>query len=161
MSSTIEIRPPIKKVIKWIKDLASKDELRKILTRATLEVADRARAYPPEGPWNFAPGVGKYGWYQRHFGPRRLRKDGSTWGKNTSQKLQKSWKTDIQREDIYSARVYTKVTYAPFLMDAKRRAHWAKSHGWQTTQEIADDYTDRFEEIILEAIDEHFNNAPK
>jgi hypothetical protein len=117
--------------------------------------------YPPEGPWNYAPGVSKFGWYQRNFGPRRLRKDGTIWGKNTSKELQKSWRTEIQVKDAYSASVYTEVSYAPYLFDPEQRVSWAALHGWQTVDQIAEDYTPRFEEIVLAEIDSQIAKGPE
>ena len=103
-----------------------------IVETASREVTDLVAAYPPEGPWN-RPRREKP-WYQRHFGPRWYRADGSIGGRNTSELLQKSWKRRAARDQ---ARIWTNVTYAPYLLDEARQVHWARSHGWKTTKEIA------------------------
>jgi hypothetical protein len=152
---SVVIKPDIEKIRKWINEVINDpNSRRRILIRGTLELADRARAYPPEGIWNRAPGTkGNNVWYQRQFGTRYMRKNGTFGGKNTSQKLQKNWFTEIQKEDEFSASVYTEVTYAPYLYDPAQRVGWAASHGWQTVDEIADNYAPRFVEIVSDEID--------
>lgn len=155
MSKTLQIIPSIKEIVSRIKavidDPASR---RRVLTRAVLELKDLAAGYPVEGAWNRAPGTkGNNVWYQRQYGTRYKRKDGTIGGRNTSQRLQKSWYTEVQRKDEFSASAFTDVTYAPFLLDPNRRVNWAAGHGWQTLDEIETDYTPRFEKIILDELD--------
>lgn len=119
----------------------------KILNRTADEIRDIAAAYPEEGIWN-SPSQAR--WYQRHFGARYRRRDGTIGGRNTSQRLQKSWVGEVSEN---SAGAYTGVTYAPFLMDAERRAFWAREHGWATTDEILENFYPRFEEIVFDEID--------
>jgi hypothetical protein len=131
---------------------------RRILLRGTLELADRARVYPAAGAWNRPPGTrGDNRWYQRQFGPRWLRANGTLNGKNTSQRLQKSWKVAVSKDSKVGS-VFTGVTYAPFLLDPDRRVSWARGHGWKTTTEITDEYADRFSEMALQEIDKEIKN---
>lgn len=128
---------------------------RRVLLRAVLELKDRAAAYPVSGAWNSAPGTrGDNRWYQRGYGSRWLRNDGTYGGQNTSQRLQQSWQTEVQRTDEFTASAFTDVTYAPYLLDEEKpRVRWAASHGWQSLDEIERDYTPRFEKIALDEID--------
>jgi len=155
MSKTLKIVPNIKEIVSRIKavidDPASR---RRVLMRAVLELKDLAAAYPVEGAWNRAPGTkGNNVWYQRQYGTRYKRKDGTIGGRNTSQRLQKNWFTEVQRKDKFTASAFTNVTYAPFLLDMDRRVHWAAGHGWQSLDEIETDYMPRFEKIVLDEID--------
>lgn len=153
MTKAVEIKPDFAQVRKWLESVINDpDTRRRVLIRASLELTDRARAYPPAGPWNSAPGINGRGWYQRQFGPRWLRRDGTTGGRNTSERLQKNWRTEISN-DVYSASVYTPVSYAPFLYDPAQRASWAAAHGWATIDQIANDYTPRFLELVGDEID--------
>lgn len=132
----------------------SKELRRTILSRAVLELADRLRVYPPAGQWNAMPGTrGDMRWYQRLFGPRYMRKNGSLGGKNTSQQLQRSWKVEVMSRDEFTASVFTEVTYAPYLYDPKKRVSWAAEHGWKTTDEISDDYIERFLELAADEVE--------
>jgi hypothetical protein len=160
----VTMNPPVERIRKWLEKIASPEAKRRILTQGTLELADRARAYPSEGPWNRNPGTrGKGIWYERQFGTRWMRKGGSIGGKpyfqglggrNTSEMLQKNWFTEV-RADVGS--VFTGVSYAPLLFDPAQRVSWAAGHGWKTVDEIADGYAPRFVEITLAEIDRRIN----
>lgn len=154
MTATVTIKPEIDDLKKRIIAIvADPDKRRRVLIRATLELADRMRVYPPEGAYNREPGTrGRGVWYQRQFGTRWRRKDGTMGGTDNSQRLQKSWKTEIQTRSEFVGSVSTAVTYAPYLFDPEKRVSWAASHGWKTTKEIAEDYTPRFTEIVIEQI---------
>jgi hypothetical protein len=147
MATNIPLTEQFQKIVDAILD---PEKRRKIIIRAAAELHDIASGYPVEGAWNKAPGTKGNGvWYQRNFGTRYTRKDGTTGGRNTSQQLQKNWHIERQGE---SASVWTAVTYAPFLLDANRRVSWAAGHGWLTTDQIAEDYMPRLEEIVIDEI---------
>jgi len=93
---------------------------RTLVRIAAHEVGDRAAAYPPEGPWNRPKDEPGKTWYQRHFGPRWRRVDGSIGGRNTSEQMQKRWR---RRIDELRARVWNDVSYAPYLLDRVRMAY--------------------------------------
>ena len=160
MAKTLVIEPSLKEIMarvkKVIDDPASR---RRVLLRAVLELKDLAAGYPVAGAWNSAPGTrGDNRWYQRGFGSRWLRKDGTFGGTNTSQRLQQSWQTEVQRTDEFTASAFTDVTYAPFLLDEdKPRVNWAASHGWQSLDQIQEDYTPRFEKAVLDEVDDQIN----
>jgi hypothetical protein len=154
MTAAVKIVPDFKELAQYIQKILDDPQARaRLLRLASLELADRVRVYPPQGLWNYEPGAQGNGvWYQRQFGSRWRRKNGTLNGRNTSQKLQKNWK--VERVDAFNTSVYTEVTYAPYLFDPAKRASWADSHGWKTLDEIADDYSPRFVELAGEMIDE-------
>lgn len=160
MAKTLVIEPSLKEIMARVKrvidDPASR---RRVLLRAVLELKDLAAAYPVAGRWNSAPGTkGDNRWYQRGFGSRWLRKDGTFGGSNTSQRLQQSWNTEVQRQDEFTASAFTDVTYAPYLLDEEKpRVNWAQSHGWQSLDEIQEDYAPRFERAVLDEVDDQIN----
>ena len=160
MAKTLVIEPSLKEIMarvkKVIDDPASR---RRVLLRAVLELKDLAAAYPVAGRWNSAPGTkGDDRWYQRGYGSRWLRKDGTFGGSNTSQRLQQSWNTEVQRQDEFTASAFTDVTYAPYLLDEEKpRVNWAQSHGWQSLDEIQEDYAPRFERAVLDEVDDQIN----
>jgi hypothetical protein len=152
---TVTITPSLKEIETRIKKVIDDaDARRRVLIRAVLELKDRAAAYPPEGAWNKAPGTkGNNIWYQRQFGTRWLKKDGTFGGRNESQRLQKSWQTEVQREDTFTASAFTGVTYAPLLLDPAEQVSWAPTHGWKNLDEIAEGYQPRFVALVLEEVD--------
>ncbi len=153
MSKALTFDPKLTELLKKINAvITDKDARRRLLNRAILELKDLASAYPEAGKWNSAPGTNNDGrWYQRNFGTRYQRKNGTISGRNTSQRLKENWRIDLQGNSIAST--YTEVTYAPYLLDPAQQVHWASPHGWQNLDEIEDEYAPRFEEIALEEID--------
>lgn len=154
MAKTLTITPTLAEMTKSIQDVIDNPEMRnRIFIRAVVELKDRASVYPPEGAWNREPGTrGDNIWYQRLYGPRWRSKKGLG-GRNTSERFQHSWKTEVQRQDTFTAGAFTEVTYAPYLLDPVRKVSWADEHGWSDLDTIKADYQPRFVAMILEEID--------
>jgi len=155
-SRTVQLDPSLARIRQWLDSVVDDPQARrKLLTLATMELTDRARVYPNAGLWNFEPGAQDNGvWYQRLWGSRwRSKKTGRLAGRNTSQRLQRSWKVQLA-PDSFSADVFTNVTYAPYLLDPNQRVGWAEAHGWQTVDELAEGYAPRFVELVEEFIDD-------
>ena len=151
--------PNAEQIKKWLESVVDDPESRRrVLLKGSLELKDRYIVYPAAGRWNSAPGTkGNNVWYQRKFGPRYLRKDGTTGGRNTSENLQISWKSQLAA-DAYSVSTFTDVSYAPYLYIPKsipkpHQVYWAAGHGWQDVDEIAEKYAPRLLEIVGEEID--------
>jgi hypothetical protein len=146
--------PNAAQIKKWLESVVDDPQARRrVLLRGSLELRDRYIVYPAAGPWNRDPGTkGNHRWYQRKFGARYKRKDGTTGGRNTSQNLQTSWKSQLADDD-YSVSTFTEVTYAPYLYDPAQRVGWAAEHGWQDVNQIAENYAPRFVELVGEEID--------
>ena len=142
-----------KEILKDITAIVSDPAMRqRILDKAGKALAALVSAYPPEGPWNKYPGTrGNGRWYERGYGSRWKRKDGSIGGSPTSQKLNKSW--GVEKRDEFTASVFTNVTYAPFLFDPDRRVSWANGHGWKDLDEFENGFAPIFEEIVIKEID--------
>lgn len=105
--------------------------------------------YPPETAGNkpraFTSG-GQNTWYQRGFGSKWARKDGSVGEAETSEVLGASWKTEV-RGFAAGVRgvVGTKASYAPLVQDEKRQAAAHKRHKWPTIQSV---FKDKKQEIV-------------
>ena len=154
------INPPIKQVIADIlrEVLNGREEA---LKRGAKRLKEILADYPPEGAWNRPPGTrGDNRWYERGYGSRWKRKDGTIGGINNSQQFNKSWRDNIEPEKG-TAEVYTEVTYAPFLMVREQRVNWASAHGWRTTDNIIDEFVPEFEQIVLDVIDENVKGIRK
>ena len=149
---TVNIKPTIREVVAKITAIIDNPESRKrVLTRASEELKKIMAIYPPPGIWNRPPGTrGDNRWYERGYGSRYMRANGSVGGKKTSQQLDKSW---VSKADTDSANVYTEVTYAPFLLDPDQRVNWANAHGWVSVDKTVEQFENRFTEIVLDEID--------
>jgi len=116
--------------------------LAKVTERALQRFADelkmRAVPYPPEGPYNRPGGPGSR-WYQRHFGQRWMRQDGTIGGINTSERMQKQWV--VQMRGPWSAFLRNKASYSSYVMgEDQTRVH--KGHGWSRVDELAIKHAD-------------------
>jgi len=99
-------------------------------------VQDKMAVYPPEGDYN-RPGPYPKRWYQRHWGPRWARADGTVGGRNTSQMLQKHWRN--QWIAPLTRKVFNTVTYAPYVQAAEHQTTTHRRHGWQTDEDVANE----------------------
>ena len=147
-----EIKPSRKQIVQDIFELLDNPKTRRKLLDLGTRLLDLiASAYPPAGLWNREPGTrGDGRWYERGYGSRWRRMDGTIGGRRTSERLIESWMT--AKEDEYTSQVYTTVSYAPYLFDESKRVGWAKKHGWQTMDEVEDEFTPEFEDIIVDEI---------
>ena len=102
--------------------------------KAATEVVIAAKPYPTEGPWN-QPGPYPKRWYQRMYGARWARKDGSVGGSQTSEKMQQKWVTQVV--DSFTAIVRNLASYAPWVK-GKEQAGFHADHGWTKLQDDAD-----------------------
>jgi len=107
----------------------------------TGQVRIRMAVYPPETAAN-TPGPD--GWYQRLFGPRWRTASGALRGKNTSERLQFSWRQSVisplsQVVDTLSPRTGRPVTYEAFVVGEDTQSEVHRQHGWHTTESVAQD----------------------
>jgi hypothetical protein len=87
MADTIEIRG-LDEVLKRLKNVRDLTGVKAALKAGALHVQGKINKYPPETAANDSS---LPRWYERNYGPRWRRKDGSVGGRKTSQMLSKSW----------------------------------------------------------------------
>ena len=123
--------------------------LKAMMGGATELIRSGLADYPPETAGNkpraFTSG-GQNVWYERGFGSKWARKDGSVGERQTSETLGRSWTTEV-RGFAAGVRgiVGTKASYAPLVQDEKRQAAVHKRHKWPTVQSV---FKDKKQEII-------------
>lgn len=110
--------------------------LKPLLTMAASDVKSKLATYPPSGDANIPY---QRRWYERGWGSKWMRADGSVGGNKTSEMLGRSWTTEVN-ETGTRASVGTKVTYAQYVQDADFQAYYHGARGWKTVQDIAEDY---------------------
>ena len=91
------------------------------------EIQDRIAPYPPPPPW-----VGQSTrWYERGYGPRWRRADGSIGGRKTSETLGRRW--DIQPRGL-GAELRNLASYTGYVHDAKKQSALMESLAWKTDE---------------------------
>jgi len=153
----------VKGMRKLLRDLDPKKYDRALHTAMTgaVQVIDaEARSYPKatsaNKPKSFTSG-GNNTWYQRGFGPKWVRKDGSVRGSMTSEVLGKSWTRKITKTASgWKGVVGTNVSYARYVQDKTKQASFHKARGWKTVQDIVKEQQGRvkrlFEQVLRRAI---------
>lgn len=99
--------------------------------------------YPPSSEANIPNAKGR--WYQRGYGPRWQRRDGSIGGRKTSELLNRSW--GVFRA-TYGAWVGSRASYSPFVHSAaeQTRAHAARK--WKTDERALEEAKPAFQAIL-------------
>lgn len=130
MSVTIEI-DGLERLQGKLKTLESGRYLRAVMQAAALDIKGYMGWYPPSSEANDPAGRR---WYERGFGPRWRRRDGTISGYHTSEMLDKKWAAARPRVDTrgLTARVGVNVSYAPYVQSAKSQARFHAARGWRT-----------------------------
>lgn len=143
MTVTIEIKG-IEKVRAKLNDLANRRYMQGTMAAATLLVKDWIAEYPLATEANQPRGFNSYysladrrainRWYERGYGPRWARKDGSVGGSRTSETLGRRWTTRVEDNGMRGV-VGNNASYAPWVQDAERQATFHAARGWRTVQD--------------------------
>jgi len=91
------------------------------------------------------PGQGS--WYERGYGPRWMRADGSVTGRRTSETLGRRWASDVSANGM-SAKVGNNASYAPFVQ-GKEQVWYHKRTGWRTTIEAVREMGPKVRDFLL------------
>lgn len=110
-------------------------DLRKATRRAAVgiarEVIREVAEYPPLSSAN-APGKR---WYQRGYGPRWTRKDGTVGGAKTSEMLNRSW--GVKRLPM-GVLIGSRASYAPVVHHHKEQVSFHRRRGWVTDKQAVE-----------------------
>lgn len=98
------------------------------LTAVAEEGRDLISPYPP------APPRTRDRWYERGYGPRWRRKDGSVGGRKTSETLGRRW-TVASKSRTKVALINT-ASYAGYVHDSQEQAQRMKQIGWRTERDM-------------------------
>ena len=122
-----------------LKALEPRRYMSAVMDRCLSDIKDDVAIYPPASeanqPRSWTSG-GPNTWYERGYGTRRVRKDGSIVGYQTSEELGRSWTTRVEQGGMRGV-VGNKVSYGPFVQDEDEQAPFHKETGWRTIQEVA------------------------
>uniref|UniRef100_A0A6M3KQL4 Tail protein n=1 Tax=viral metagenome TaxID=1070528 RepID=A0A6M3KQL4_9ZZZZ len=132
MSIQIDLRG-LEPLLKKLDSIKGNDALKGVMTAAASDLKSWVAVYPAAGEGNSPSNAGGR-WYERGYGPRWKRKDGSVGGKRTSQTLGRRWTIEVMDQGM-AARIGNNATYGPFVQDAERQNRAHKAHGWRTVQD--------------------------
>jgi len=123
---------------------------RPVLAATTFAVSEQVRGVLTPYPAQPAPANPRR-WYERGYGPRWRRQDGSMGGRKTSEQLGQTWATERQGLD---AALGTRVSYAPWVQSEEHQAAVHQRTGWKTDEQAVNEVLDSgvVEEMLLDAI---------
>lgn len=134
--------------------LESLDRLNAIkpaIKAATLHIKGKIAVYPPASIAN-SPSNDLGRWYQRGYGPRWKRKDGTTGGSKTSETLGRRWTTDYRNGGLTGV-VGNNASYGPYVQQKEKQADFHRARGWLTDEDVIENERHTVERYILNAID--------
>ena len=150
MPEVVEIRG-LERLEGKLTTLAQGQYLRGILTAAVLDIKGYMGWYPPASEAN-SPSNRR--WYERGFGPRWRRKDGSVGGYQTSERLDARWAAASPQisQGGLTARVGVNVSYAPYVQSYEKQAGFHRARGWRTDRMAVQERGPHIQKLVSDAV---------
>jgi hypothetical protein len=117
--------------------LGRPDAFRIPMTQAVQFVHRGVAKYPPSSSANSPKTHG--GWYERGFGTKYRRRDGTITGRQTSETLGRRWTTDVTPSGRLG-RIGNNASYAVYVQGEKQ-ARWHKQRGWVNAPEWVEEHS--------------------
>jgi len=109
--------------------------MQRVVQRASPGIIRELHATVAKYPPATAANQPNHRWYERGYGPRWTRKDGSIGGSKTSEMLNRSWGT--QRKS-WGMILGSRASYAPVVHSHEEQAKFHGARGWVTDKQAAD-----------------------
>jgi hypothetical protein len=126
MSVQIDLQG-LEPLLRKLARLKGNEAVKGVMTAAASDLKSWVAEYPPAGASEGDR------WYERGYGPRWRRKDGSVGGRRTSQTLGRRWTIEVMDQGM-AARIGNNVTYGPYVQDEEQQNRVHKARGWRTVQ---------------------------
>lgn len=123
--------------------------MRGVMDAATLDLKDYIAKYPKS---TIANDPRARTWYERGYGPKWRRRDGSIGGSKTSETLGRRWTTRVEDSGRRGI-VGNNASYAPFVQAEEQQASFHKARGWRTDAETLRERRDHILALFRNAID--------
>jgi len=147
MTDTIVIKG-LDQLTKKIKNIEGLKPVIAALRAGALHVKGKIAPYPPP---SIANSPSQKRWYERGYGPRWHRVDGSLGGRKTSETLRKKWAIG-ERDGGLTQIVGNNVSYGPFVQ-GDRQAAFHRERGWKTTDQVAEEEAETVNKFVQEHIE--------
>jgi hypothetical protein len=143
------------------------DIFSRVLDKATLAIEGRVRPYPPatyaNQPRSWTSG-GDNRWYERGYGPKWVRKDGSINGRKTSRFLGRQWTREISiypngvsqmgiRGPVAEAIMGNSAPYVNYVQ-GRKQARFHAERGWVTLDDAVTQSDEDIQAAINDGADE-------
>ena len=140
-------------LIRKLDTLQKLEKIKPALRASAVHVKGKISKYPRSSEAN-VPNQRR--WYERGYGSRWMRRDGSIGGKKTSETLGKRWAVREERGGMTQI-IGNNASYAVFVQDKDEQAAFHALRGWSTAQQVAQDETPVVIRFVQDEIDKILN----
>jgi hypothetical protein len=138
----------LEKMLRSLNELGGLKVVRATMNGAALYIKGKIAKYPPASEAN-TPNQRR--WYERGWGAKWTRKDGSINGRKSSQTLGRRWTTELT-DGGYGAKVGNNATYAKYVQDRDSQTYFHEARGWLTAQDVSEQEADKVRDLFASAI---------
>lgn len=135
MSITVQLSG-LEPLLKQIDSVAKLEGVQAAMMAGATHFKGRIDKYPPSSDAN---NPANRHWYERGYGSRWRRRDGSMGGKKTSEMLNRKW--TVARRGQLEVVLGNNVSYSPYVHDEERQPRFHKARNWPTIQGVAREET--------------------
>jgi hypothetical protein len=131
-----------------LRKLKSIDDLKPVkaaIKAAALHIKGKIAVYPSS---SIANSETQGRWYERGYGPKWRRKDGSVGGRKTSETLGRRWTIQIKNSGL-TAIVGNNTSYGPYVQSAEKQAKFHGLRDWKTDEQVLDEERDTVTNFVL------------
>lgn len=136
-----------KELQRKLRSISNLSFLRPVIQASVVHISGKVAKYPPGGSGN---SPSKPRWYERGWGSRWRRADGSIGGRQTSEDLGPSWTHKV--ESNTRGVIGNDASYGPFVQGAQQSAIM-KDIGWKTTDTVVEEESAKVLRDIQKAVD--------
>lgn len=125
-------------LLRKLDDLASLNGAKRGLAAGALHIKGIVSQYPPATEANSST---MDRWYQRGYGPRWRRRDGTIGGRKTSEALGRKWATESRNAGLTQV-IGNNTSYGPWVQAAEKaggkgpQASFHRQRGWKTDEDV-------------------------
>ena len=146
MTSSITGDAELRRKLAKLQDMS---QIYPALMAGGVHVAGKLKEYPPSTAANSPGGPGSQ-WYERGWGSRWQRMDGSMGGRQSSETLGKKWTVQQAGDKVT---IGNNVSYGPYVQGPSEQAKALREIGWKTTDTVASEEAEVVLNMVKKEVD--------
>ena len=147
MTSSITGDAELRRKLAKLQDMS---QIYPALMAGGVHVEGKLKEYPPSTAANSPGGPGSQ-WYERGWGSRWQRMDGSMGGRQSSETLGKKW--TMQGSGGDKVIIGNNVSYGPYVQGPSEQAKALREIGWKTTDTVASEEAEVVLNMVKKEVD--------
>jgi hypothetical protein len=144
------------RIIAALGEIAGMTWAKGLIDAALANVQESVSVYPAASEANQPRGFTSGGdnrWYERGFGPRWARKDGSIGGAKTSQMLGRKWAHTVKQETgMIVGEIGNNASYAAYVHGQDTQQWYHLARGWRVIEPLLEQARDAVQEEVMDKI---------